>query len=195
MKKRINFIVAMVLSVLIVVTLVTAQPKLHKSTFINSGGSIGLSNGVGSSKLSGTAGQFVTEKKPTRQIGGLNLHLYEGFWTPLVDLTSVEDGTEQANVITNFPNPFSGNTTIKFNLPAAAEVTLKIYDIAGNEVQVLLNGIEEGGEKVLTWDGKDKYGVDLASGSYLYELNARPYSVGYSGFKEFSLRNVMVIVR
>ena len=66
----------------------------------------------------------------------------------------------------NFPNPFNPVTTIKFGLPIAAKVTLKIYDILGREVSVLFNNVEiNAGTVVNDFDGSE-----LASGIYFYSL-------------------------
>jgi len=80
----------------------------------------------------------------------------------------------------NYPNPFSqiprfaGNpsTTIRFALPEAAEVSLKIYDIAGQLVQTLANGVVEAGRHQVGWDGTNQRGVLVASGVYFYQLRA-----------------------
>ncbi len=66
----------------------------------------------------------------------------------------------------NYPNPFNPVTTIKFGLPGAAKITLKIYDVIGKEVCTLYNNVELNA-------GTFKYdfdGTDLASGIYFYSL-------------------------
>jgi len=81
----------------------------------------------------------------------------------------------------NYPNPFSppergfaGNpsTTMRFALPEAAEVSLKIYDIAGQLVQTLVDGVVEAGRHQVVWDGTNQHGVPVASGVYFYQLRA-----------------------
>jgi len=81
----------------------------------------------------------------------------------------------------NYPNPFSppergfaGNpsTTIRFALPEAAEMNLKIYDIAGQLVQTLIDGVVEAGRHQVVWDGTNQHGVPVASGVYFYQLRA-----------------------
>jgi hypothetical protein len=85
----------------------------------------------------------------------------------------------------NYPNPFSppergfaGNpsTTIRFALPEAAEVSLKIYDIAGRLVQTLVDGIVEVGRHQVVWDGTNQHGVKVASGIYFYQLCAGEFT-------------------
>ena len=80
----------------------------------------------------------------------------------------------------NYPNPFSQiprfagnpNTTIRFALPEAAEVSLKIYDITGQLVQTLVDGVVEAGRHQMVWDGTNQHGVKVASGVYFYQLRA-----------------------
>jgi DNA-binding beta-propeller fold protein YncE len=81
----------------------------------------------------------------------------------------------------NYPNPFSppergfaGNpsTTIRFALPEAVEVRLKIYDVAGQLVQTLVDGVVEAGRHQVIWDGTNQHGVQVASGVYFYQLRA-----------------------
>jgi len=65
----------------------------------------------------------------------------------------------------NFPNPFNPTTTIHFGLPRAAHVTLKIYNIIGQEVATLLSGNYPAGRYATTWDATGQ-----ASGVYFFIL-------------------------
>lgn len=66
----------------------------------------------------------------------------------------------------NYPNPFNPTTTIKFAIPKAGAVTLKVFDITGREVAVLINNMElNAGTVKHTFDGNG-----LASGVYFYSL-------------------------
>ena len=67
----------------------------------------------------------------------------------------------------NFPNPFNPITTIRYDLPFNSKVSLKIYDILGNEVKTLVNGEQPAGYKEIRFDGSS-----LASGIYIYRLIA-----------------------
>ena len=71
----------------------------------------------------------------------------------------------------NFPNPFNPATSIRYGLPQAAEVTVKIFDLLGKEVVTLLSGEQKGaGYHVLSWTGRDKNGASVASGLYFYQI-------------------------
>ena len=67
----------------------------------------------------------------------------------------------------NYPNPFNPTTTIKFTLPNSEFVTLKIYNILGQETATLVSGKLKAGEYQYSWDAGD-----LASGIFIYRLRA-----------------------
>lgn len=74
----------------------------------------------------------------------------------------------------NFPNPFNPSTVISFKLPEESLVTLIIYDILGRRVRTLVsNASYAAGVHKLTWDGGDDSGNSLASGLYVYRIQAR----------------------
>lgn len=72
----------------------------------------------------------------------------------------------------NLPNPFRDGTTIHYALPQAMHARLVIYDPAGRAVRTLLNGMQVAGEGRVTWDGRNESGLRVASGVYLYRLQA-----------------------
>ena len=65
----------------------------------------------------------------------------------------------------NYPNPFNPETTLRFEVPAAAHVKLAVYDVLGREVRVLVDGIREAGRHEVTFEA-----AGLPSGMYLYRL-------------------------
>ena len=68
----------------------------------------------------------------------------------------------------NFPNPFKSSTDIEFSLPAEQHVTLKVFDITGRLIDVLVEETRTAGLHRISWSGQDK---NLANGIYLYRLN------------------------
>jgi CubicO group peptidase (beta-lactamase class C family) len=80
------------------------------------------------------------------------------------DLTKLP---EQFYLSNNYPNPFNPSTTIEYQLPHMAFVTLKVYDILGREVTTLIDGTEEPGYKSVKWDANG-----IPSGVYYYRLQA-----------------------
>ena len=79
----------------------------------------------------------------------------------------------------NYPNPFNPITTIHFTLPDARRntqdtrhTTLKIFNLLGQEVTVLLDEEKEPGYYTVTWDGRNEDGNNVPSGVYFYRLEA-----------------------
>ena len=72
----------------------------------------------------------------------------------------------------NYPNPFNSSTVIRFALPQAENVELAVYNLAGQKVATLVEGVREAGVYTVRWDGRDESGRELASGVYLYRLRA-----------------------
>jgi photosystem II stability/assembly factor-like uncharacterized protein len=73
----------------------------------------------------------------------------------------------------NFPNPFNPATAIRFGLPQAERVTLKVYNLLGEEVVTPINNEpKEAGYHVVIWDGRNQAGRPVASGMYIYRLHA-----------------------
>ncbi len=72
----------------------------------------------------------------------------------------------------NFPNPFNPSTSIKFQVPVSCFVTLKIYNMLGEEVRTLFDGQVMRGTYHINWDGSNDMGSRLSSGTYIYRLTA-----------------------
>jgi hypothetical protein len=71
----------------------------------------------------------------------------------------------------NYPNPFNPTTTIEFSIPKTEQVTLRIYNLLGQEVTTLVSEKLTPGEYIYTWNASQ-----LASGIYLYKLQTESYS-------------------
>lgn len=71
----------------------------------------------------------------------------------------------------NYPNPFNPETSIGYAVANKPHhVKLIIYDILGRQVRVLVNQVKKAGEHTVRWDGKDRLGSPVASGTYLYKI-------------------------
>ncbi len=78
----------------------------------------------------------------------------------------------QLRLYPSHPNPFNPSTKIRFDLPAAGQVHLAVYDVAGRLVRVLVEGERPAGSHEAVWDGRDASGRSAPSGSYLARLVA-----------------------
>ena len=89
--------------------------------------------------------------------------------------TGIEDVVQNPTeyfVVSNYPNPFNAQTTISYNLPQASNVTLKIYDSLGRQVETLIdNGYFSAGQHQVIWDA-----ANSATGTYFYRLDVDGYS-------------------
>lgn len=81
----------------------------------------------------------------------------------------------------NYPNPFNPSTVIKFALPYSSSVKLTVYNIAGQEVKVLVNGVKSAGTHDVSFNLRE--GSNLSSGVYFYSLEAKAVD-GSSSFRE-----------
>jgi hypothetical protein len=82
----------------------------------------------------------------------------------------------------NYPNPFNPTTTIAYELPAASRVTLRVYNVLGQVVATLVDGMAGAGYKTARFDGS-RY----ASGVYFYRLEARSAEGRFVDAKKFVL--------
>ncbi len=95
---------------------------------------------------------------------------------PPID-TAVREGQVNArpaafHLAQNFPNPFNQSTVIRIDLGTRAEVELAVYNISGQQVATLAQGLYPAGAYTFTWDGRNTPGAELASGVYCYRLRA-----------------------
>jgi hypothetical protein len=93
-----------------------------------------------------------------------------------VKVTGLMQPTRPA-LLQNFPNPFNPETWIPFHLAKDADVTIRIFDIRGQELRTIHLGQRSAGYydtkgKAVLWDGRDSYGQEVSSGIYFYNLTA-----------------------
>jgi hypothetical protein len=107
---------------------------------------IGFSNPgfLGTVQFAGLAGEIISDVKTHDNTAIQTFHLYR-----------------------NYPNPFNPSTTIRFILPKACFVTLKIYNLLGKEVATLLRETRAAGEYSVQWNGEN-----LAAGIYFLRMKA-----------------------
>ena len=157
------------LAVLWLATSLAAQTKIQSSVFGNGS----TPTGGSSNQIVGTAGQPAIGQTagPANGVAG-------GFWVQTVDVvTSVAEPASEAiptkfRLLQNYPNPFNPTTTIRYDLPVQAEVRLTIFNVLGRSVRTLVVQKQAAGAHSAVWDGRDDSGRQLASGVYVYRLQA-----------------------
>ena len=85
-------------------------------------------------------------------------------------ITAVNDVSNLPNkfeLSQNYPNPFNPSTVISYNIPKAANVTLKVYDVLGREVATLVNQFQNANSYKVRFNASS-----LSSGVYLYKIEA-----------------------
>jgi hypothetical protein len=92
---------------------------------------------------------------------------FDTFVTPAVYVPVV-----RAELAQNYPNPFNPTTQIAYLVPEGApqDASLVVYDVTGARVRTLVNAPKRAGRHLVTWDGRDDSGNQVASGIYFYRL-------------------------
>ncbi len=86
------------------------------------------------------------------------------------DVTDRESLPREFILNQNYPNPFNQGTVISYQLPAGTRVSVIIYNILGQSVRRLFDGIQSEGSFQVRWDGRDDSGAVVASGVYIYRV-------------------------
>ncbi|MCP4634049.1 MAG: T9SS type A sorting domain-containing protein [candidate division Zixibacteria bacterium] len=103
--------------------------------------------------------------------------ILQGFKVPFSELTqsSVDEDNiipEKTSLLGNYPNPFNSSTTIRYALSSNMTVQLDIFNIAGQKIETLVNGKQEKGVQIISWNASE-----YPSGIYLYRLKTNSTSV------------------
>jgi hypothetical protein len=105
-------------------------------------------------------------------------------WEADISCISLVDADDRNNDIPNrydlsqnYPNPFNPVTSIRYSIPSDGKVILKVYNILGQEVVSLVNGLQKAGRHTVIWNGKDANGRAAGSGLYLYRIQAGNFTL------------------
>ena len=72
----------------------------------------------------------------------------------------------------NYPNPFNPTTTLRYDLPEDAKVTIAIYDLMGRSIRLLVNSHQTSGYRFVQWDATNNLGEGVSAGMYIYTIQA-----------------------
>lgn len=123
--------------------------------------------------LGGGAGSY-TGTNPSFQINSVNNFINQIALFDTIDVGINQIGMEipaKYELSQNYPNPFNPSTTVKFNLPKAGDVTLKLYDALGKEVDNLYTGFLSAGYYQINFNASS-----LSSGVYFYRFVSENYT-------------------
>jgi hypothetical protein len=88
-------------------------------------------------------------------------------WRPVVPV--------QFDLSQNYPNPFNPTTKIDYQLTKDISVTIKIYNILGQEVKTLVNQVQKAGYYTIEWNGTNNFGSSVSSGVYFLRLRTQGF--------------------
>jgi len=117
----------------------------------------------------------------------------EGWYVDDFSVTSTSTGVEDPEaglprefaLVQNAPNPFNPLTTIAYQLPETAHVSIRVYSVAGRLVTTLRDRVEEAGRRSVVWDGTNDRGEHVGSGVYFCSMSAG----------EFTDHKIMVLLK
>lgn len=96
----------------------------------------------------------------------LQLGLERAGFEPVTDINEPEVSISEFKLFQNFPNPFNPNTLISYYLPQRGYLSLKIFNLLGQEIATLVDGIQDVGYKSVEWNA-----AKFPSGVYVYRLS------------------------
>ena len=117
----------------------------------------------------GVGGSFSMQTLADLSAMAINIHGTE---------TNVNEDATPAAVTLNgaYPNPFNPRTTVSFSVNRSQRVTISVYDMAGQQVALLADQVFAAGRHTTDWQGRNRSGQDVASGTYLVNIRARDES-------------------
>ncbi len=93
-------------------------------------------------------------------------------YSAAVGISETDISGQSTALLSNAPNPFNPSTTIRYSLAAPGKVSLCIYNVRGEKVKTLYDGVQDAGAHSHVWDGLDDGGKAVASGVYLSRLES-----------------------
>jgi len=119
-----------------------------------------------------------TDTNPTQETHTYCVYaVYTGGVSEPSNVITVSLNSEHDHVVSavtrlsgNYPNPFNPTTTISFSMACEGRVSLTVYNVKGQIVNVLVNGVRDAGEHKVVWDGRDFSGRSVSSGVYFYQM-------------------------
>jgi hypothetical protein len=99
---------------------------------------------------------------------------WDALWAEALNIeaTALKAVPVETKIIGNYPNPFNPSTTIRYALSVDSPVSVRVYNMLGQEVATLVDGFQKAGEQSVVWHGVNNFGQSVASGLYIYRLQA-----------------------
>jgi len=131
-----------------------------------------------------------TDKQYSRNLGtGDGIELIQVMGTAPTAIEPYVRGSESSfSLSANYPNPFRASTTIRYALPASADIRLNVYSMNGQRVCTLVDRYQPAGTYEFTWNGCDASDTPVSPGLYLYNMEVN------TGKERFSQSRQMMLV-
>jgi hypothetical protein len=125
-----------------------------------------------------SAGNYYWKVRSKDSVG--NVSSYSGIGQFSVNSVTAVDNKKnevpkEFAVSQNYPNPFNPSTVINYALPKTSLVSIKIYDVLGQEVKTLMNFERQAGNYSAQWNGDNNLGQHVSTGIYIYRVTAGQY--------------------
>jgi hypothetical protein len=129
--------------------------------------------------LSGYSFHYIRDDRPAG-VPDRSIHMYRVLtWLENIVGFPIGGGSPGYvnNMAQNYPNPFNPTTTINFSLRDKSQVTLKVYNVAGQLVKTLVDEARLPGQQApVVWDGRNNAGQRVSSGVYFYKLVSKNFT-------------------
>ncbi len=114
-----------------------------------------------------------SEIEAISEIALLSAQLNEGLFSVVIpQFEAISDIPDSYSLYQNYPNPFNPETVIHYDLLLRSHVDISVYNMIGQRVAILMDKEMDAGRHSIVWDGKDNNQRSLASGVYLYRIEA-----------------------
>jgi hypothetical protein len=121
----------------------------------------------------GRPGKFLaTDGRVVATSNGSSVHLYYLHQDRVLEVQHGPLTPDRFALSQNYPNPFNPTTFIDFSLPLSARVRVEVFNMLGQSVRTLLDSERHAGIHTVEWDGTNDHGTPVASGVYIYRINA-----------------------
>ncbi|MFO7659628.1 MAG: FlgD immunoglobulin-like domain containing protein, partial [Candidatus Cloacimonadaceae bacterium] len=117
-------------------------------------------------------GSYFLPSPPSTNAGGNVMYMAIDVTLPFTNISDPVNPSAVISLAQNYPNPFKNTTSITFDLSKDSEVTLNIYNIKGQLVKTLVQGMTKSGNHSLDWSGDDHNGKKVSTGLYFYKLQS-----------------------
>ena len=91
-------------------------------------------------------------------------------------IVTAQEVPQATKLLGNYPNPFNPSTDIQYALSEDTHVTLRVYNMLGQEMATLVDEPQAAGYRSVVWNGRNDAGGTVASGIYIYKLSAGTFT-------------------